>query len=338
MKQHFDQKKGNPTSFEVPDHILNMIPKLAEAYIKDSFDRAFAAANGMSKEDLEQNSTHNVVNSPERRQLHRGILLELIERGLKGEKPEKPLFIYFCGPMAAGKTNLRNRFDQRIKDENNDVKVSAFQDSALESVYQKYKQAASYQVYSDFNLYKERLPEYKKFKNNFGVVRAEASAVDQAAIAWSKELKSSLVLEQLGDGPKEKWASEMAEKYEFIAVGVIADPSVNAQGMRERSEDSGQEISEDELAGTVQKFSRSDAFQTTALHADKAVLLQSDKDYGVVCAWENGTKNINDPTAFQTFQSYADMDKDALMKMVQKNEGVTKAVTPTSIPEEPGSN
>ncbi len=320
MKKKFDGAKNYESSIEVPDHILDMIPVRTENYIRKNFDRALGAANGMPEDQFRQASTHNIVNTPERRQLHREILQEVAARGLKGEKPDKPAFIYFVGPMAVGKTTLRNDFNERIEQENSDMVIAPYHDAALEDVYQKYKQAASYLINSDFNLYKENLPEFERFGNNFGVIRAEASALDQAVTAWAKELNASLILEQLGDGVDIEWAQEKAQEFDWITVGVTADPVTNACGLRERCNDTDQEISDKELAATIKGFSGLNAFHVTAQHANQAVLLQADHGYKAICNWKNGVENIQDDTAYSKFQSYANMSEEAIVSLIKLDE------------------
>lgn len=326
-KDQFDGNKGAEVKIDVPDHILDMIPIAAETYIKDNYDRALGAANGMSADEFDRVSTHNIVNTPERRELHRAILQEVAERGLKGERPEKPIFISFVGPMGVGKTRLRDELDMRMAEEGADGGTKIYVSEDLEEIYQKYKQASLYKVDSDFSLYKARLPEFEQNGKNFGVVRAEASALDSAVIAWSKELGSSLIIEQSGFGSDVDWCEERARNYEWIGVGVTNDPIVNAAGLNARSQSTGQDITMSELSQSVIDFSVEGHFDRMCDFADRSFLFDAGADYEVIAKWNRGLAFARNVHAYNKFMSYADLDRDELAARMESEIAVKPAVS-----------
>ncbi len=299
----------------IPDHILDMVSARTQAYMHESYERAFNASHDLSREEFDTLSTHNVVDTPERRELHKQILQEIVANGLKAEAPEKPLLIYISGPMAAGKSTLQEFFQKRMEREKGQEEVTSYSAPGLEQAYQHYKHAANYQIVSDFEFYKSKLPEFSDNNNNFGIIRAEASALDQAVIALAKELKSSIILEQLGDGPLSVWASEQQKTHKFISIGVTASPEINAQRLHERNSNTGHYISADELISTISRYSQPQSHLELAQTADEAILLQSGhNEFTPISEWKDGQQVVHNHDALNAFTSYAVQAPEELKK------------------------
>lgn len=115
----------------------------------------------------------------------------------------------FAGPPGAGKSTLRQSFDKRMVAEKDGQQTEAFQNKQLEETYQKYKEVKQINpsISIDFNLFKERLPEYnqennrskEKFGDMYGVIRSESAGLNEAIIQLAKEYGAINVREQLMD-------------------------------------------------------------------------------------------------------------------------------------------
>jgi hypothetical protein len=291
-------EQTNASALEVPDRILDMVVERAKVYADVSGER-WLGTDPVKAAWIKANATVNMIDTPERRELHRAILLEqALKYKLTGDLPEKPILFYVCGPMAAGKSTLIQAFEDRIaaNDEN------LYADSNIERGFQLYKQMRQRLMKSDFALYKARLPEFAADPANFAIIRPEASGLDQAALAWAGELRTNVLSEQLGDGI-EKWAEQQAQTHRLVIIGVKTDRDTNLARLHERNQQRGENISEDELDRTITGFNAADGFAGAARHAEFAVLIDSTgPDYKVIQAFENGGKtyNLAPATATQT--------------------------------------
>ncbi len=316
---------------EVPEHILDMIPTLADTYIVESGERLLAGIPAHQHELVLAASTHNVTRSSERRALHAKILQALAADVIakKFEKPaaEKPIKVYITGPMAVGKTTLLSHFDQRIAEEKEGQSVDGFE-GALEAAYQYYKQAGENLMRPDFNIPKAMLPEFEVSGKNYTFIRAEASALVQAVEAWSKELGANIVLEELGNANLEELVQRQAKDYTFVLIGVTADPAVNAQGLRDRCEATGQNVSERELAETITGFSQPGSFLGMSKHADCAVLLSSDHQYKVVYECAKEQEQISDRQIYDRFVSYGFKNANDLVSSFGMEKGTAGPPSP----------
>lgn len=307
---------NNPSKIEVPDHILDMVVERANAYAENKKDRWLGGFTDDAAQDIEHASTHNIIDTPQRRELHREILQE-IAQNTSEDIPEQSTFIYFAGPMASGKSSIRQVFDERIEGSD----AGAYQDPNIENAFQTYKNAQGHLMYSDFAFYKETLPEFEQNGQEFAVIRPEASALDQAVTAWARELKANIILEQLGDGVKDEWAKDKAEQHNFIVIGVTTDPAINGQRLHDRNARTGESISDEELTGTIKGFSGGHAFKKVAQHAAQAVLISTDTDdFSVIYAAENGNEVSKNSKEFAKFESYADLSEEALLTAVRGND------------------
>ena len=310
MRHSFKSKAGQAHNIDVPGEILDIVASYAPEYVEKSRERLLGGFPEEEHEKILKQSTHNVVNTPERRQLHREILQELAQN-LKGEPQEKPIFLYFVGPMAAGKTGLRNSFEQRMESEEKGLSKGIYEEPELETVYQKYKTASSYVMEPNFSLFKEKLPEFKESGGNYAVIRAEAAALAQAVYKWSKDLGVNVIEENLGDGAPKDWAQEKAQMYDWTSIGVTSNPVTNRLGLEERSAATGQTMTTDEeFIRTVQGFSANNVLGLSP----QAVLLSADDGYKVIASWDNGQKQVHDQKLYETFESYKTYSVEDLRK------------------------
>lgn len=291
-----DQK----TEIYVPDHILDMIPECANCYVKKSKERLLAHINDDQHETIFASSTHHITGTSERRELHRSILQETARSITPKSLSEKPTLIYVCGPPAVGKSTLLKYFDARITN----GCTESFQNPFLEDAFQCYATAKKHYMAVDFELFKRRLPEFEQSGKEFTIIRAEASALDQAIQAWAKELKTNIVLEQIDDCDLKQWVSEKMEDYKLISIAVTASPALNAQRLEERNQKTGQVISIKELDSYIERVSASGMNALRDL-VDEAYLFSSEDDgYKAVYVYKNGKKIMEDSKALAVFESY----------------------------------
>jgi hypothetical protein len=188
-------------AIDVPDYILDMVPECANSYVELSRERLMPNVSDEVWADFIQNrSTHRLADSSERRKVHQAVLEEIAKRGLVGERPERPLLIYVCGPKASGKTTLLEGFQQRILKEKEQGVYEEYEATSLERFFQKYKAASAYCMMADFQLFKDSLPEFAQSGGEYAVIRAEAAGLNEACKSWAEELGACVIIEQLGYG------------------------------------------------------------------------------------------------------------------------------------------
>lgn len=299
-------------NISVPDHILDLVADTAKAYVVESRDRWLG---GFSEEDAAavfERSTHHLVDTPERRELHRAILQE-VAQSIKAESSGKPIFIYVAGPMAAGKSALQEAFKERMQSED---PHQLFEDPNMEAAYQEYATASQRLMASDFALYKQRLPEFEENGNEYAVIRAEASGLDYAVTTWARELKVNMVREDLGDGVDEAWLNDVTSNYDLVYIGVTADPHVNAARLHARNEATGEQTKDTELAKTIRGFSSDNAYNHMAQNASRAILVHADQDMNmhVIHAAKDGWVVADDEPAYERFLSYRNLTDQQLAK------------------------
>ncbi len=295
---------------QVPDHILDYIAERAEDYTQSSHERLLGHFTAEKQSKIEAQSTHHLVRTEERRELHKTIL-EAIIQDMPEKTLNKPLLIQFIGPMASGKTTLQMEFLTRL---NSDDPNTPYHDDTLEHIYQLYAQASQYKVTSDFELYKSMLPEFKENDQEFAIIRAEASGLDQAVQKWSKELNSSIILEQLGDtsADKESDITSLSAKNTLITVAVTSDPTVNAQRLHQRNQEKDEHISDQELARTIQQFSAT-SYDLYAKHSVHTALINSTQgNFEPIHLVTQGNEKIINAVEFKNFRDNKHITLDNL--------------------------
>ena len=177
---------------------------------------------------------------------------------------------------------------------------------------------------SDFGLYKERLPEFAASGNNFAVIRPEASGLDQAVSAWAKELKTNIIRADLGDGVSQEWFEEQRKTHRIFAVGVTANPALNLERLHER----GDQTSDQELAATIQRYSRKMGFEAFVPYAERAVLLSSSDSGNIqtIYAAENGEQIYIHASEYRAFMDYA---YEPVERLFQQPDGGSPVVRPS---------
>ncbi len=304
--------KDSESSIQVPEHILDMIPGCAQVYLEGNRARLLAGIPPDQHQNILEQSTHNQIETPERRELHRKIL-QSVPMNFMGEKSDRPIMVYISGPMAVGKTTLCQQFDKRIVQESERRTIRPYGEDALENVYQLYKQADGYRMQPDVTVCKQMLPEFESSGKNFTLIRVEAAALGHAVTAWAKELGANIILEQMGDADMRPWAKKQAEDYSLVVIGVTANPVVNAQRLQERCKETGQKVTGEELAKTIIGYSQLGAFFGMSQHATHAVLLASDYDYRLVYRCDNGKGQTVISRLAGDFVSYADREVSDLV-------------------------
>jgi len=272
---------------------LDYVVERTKAYAKEHQNR-WLAGKEEEKKDILSNGTHNLVGTDERRRLHAEILAAIANRsGLNlgkatsGEK--KPIVFTTVGPMGVGKSTLLAQFNEYI---NND---RVYDSEHLQAAFCKYRDAKDQVLVSDFQLYKDMIPEFKDH-TDFAFIRPEASGLDQAVNLWANELKVNVLLEHLGDGGfNDKFLKDYKEKgYEIVVLGVTITPEINKERLAQRNGFLNENIKYDELLRTIKGFS--DRYQSLSELADMSVLVQSGRNgYKVVHASEQGIL-VSDPS------------------------------------------
>ena len=232
---------------------------------------------------------------------------------MTGERPERPIYFYAAGPMAAGKSHMLERFEERALYELEGEGANRYQDD-LEAIYQKYKLASRYCIQPSFEIIKDMLPEFESSGGNFGLVRAEASALDQAARQWAQDIGSCLMRSDLGDGDMALAFYDDAQRYDIVLLGVTCDPLKNLERLQARNAETGESISQEELAKSIIGFSQAESFMGGARLASRALLVSSDYD-AVVAAWENGERHVLRPNLLRQFEGYRGLSPAELLRI-----------------------
>ena len=99
---------------DIPEHILDIVANSAEKYIRNNEDRLLAGVKSdAERQEILDNSTHNIVRDSERREFHKEIIKEAIGNFVANESTnDKPILFVFAGPSVSGKSTLRAEFDE----------------------------------------------------------------------------------------------------------------------------------------------------------------------------------------------------------------------------------
>ncbi len=135
----------------------------------------------------------------------------------------------------------------------------------------------------------------------FALIRAEASGLDVALTEWTAELRSDILLEQLGGVNMAEHTQKIAQEREVVLVGVSCDPIINARRLAERNEKNGQSIPAEQLVNAVQVFSTLEQFKVASEYTARSVLLDSTDGYRVIYASENGQQTMLNTNVAQSF-------------------------------------
>jgi|GEM_PF-5569531 len=294
---------------DVLDHILDLVAKEAHDYfsnsnINDPKDRLLGSYSEEAKKKIFDISTHTKVNTPERRALHREIILQMVG-GKKAPADGKETIILFAGPPGAGKSALRARFEEG----------QPFEEQSLEEAHQIYKSAmapGSY-VSPDFDLFKRKLPEYNSaniaFKEKYGdmyaVIRSEASGLNQATLQFARELSLTRVLEQLMDvdGRGKEEFAQLA-KGNLYVFGVTCDPELSRSRVAQRPKP----MQDEEVSRAVRGFSGDGSFSYLSQIAQKSYLLDTNDKYKTVFVSEKGKEINKDEAEFTKFKEHVNFN------------------------------
>lgn len=294
---------------EVPEHILDAVVEETENYFAKSQDRLLGVYPEEAKEKIRRLSTHAKVRDPERRELHRHIISEVMKHAIASKKhssSDKPTMVMFGGPPGVGKSTLRQAFDK------GEVDVDG--NPQLKKAYDIYKNATASHVSVDFEFLKSQLPEYRAantaFKEKYGdmyaVIRCEASGLNVAITKWAKELGLTNIAEQLMDTDVRTSGNmkEIAENYNLVVIGLTADPEL----CRERVSARKQPMQDSEVSRAIQGFSNDNAFGRLSEIANHSFLFKTDERYKPVFCAEKGKETYRDPEAFEAFKQLKDFE------------------------------
>ena len=265
------------TLANVPDHILDIVAHTAKNYVATKADTLLKGIPAQDHAAILHNSTHHLVDTPERRDLHRTILQERIAH-LPINRPNRPTLLYLAGPMGVGKTTLLEEFTERYNEEKAGIHLGEYDSPGIEDVYQSFRQIIENLVVSDFQFYKSRLPEYAASGNEYAIIRAESSGLDVALTQWAKELNANLIIEQRGGRNLAEYVENFSKDYNVVLLGVTGDPNLNAQRLAGRNTQTMQVIRVQELAKAICDFSTPDSFINAAKCAQLAVLAEAHDD------------------------------------------------------------
>lgn len=305
---------------DVPAHILEKVSEEAERYFREDAARLLGAYDVTEKDTPEiaksknearkkvlELSTHTKVTTPERRALHKKIILEII--GGRTGMPEdvKPPFLLFAGPPGAGKSNLREKFKTNEE----------LGDKQMEQARRIYQENIGSCISIDFNIFKNNLPEYKAantaFKEKFGdmyaVIRSEASGLNQAIRQFAKEANLGKVQEQIFDVDLKK-SGELdgdAKQYDMTVFGVTCDPEVVRARVKARKNP----MQDAEVSRAINGFSNNNAFGHLANISDKTFLIDTNGQYKTVFAAKNGKETYKDKQKFQDFKNLVEFHPQA---------------------------
>ncbi len=250
-----------------------------------------------------QSSTHHLVDTLDRRELHRSILENRVQH-LSDERPDRGEILYVVGPYGAGKSTLLSAFDERIaQEQKNGCDPGVYIDEHLEKVYQVYKNIKPNLVNSDFEYYKTVLPEYDPAQSNYSIVRAEASGLDFALAELAKELRAPLLLEQC-NSHIDHFLEQYSYDVNITLLGVTADIHDNAERLLQRNELTGNHIPASQLADAMNNFSTPGRFEAESKKTGLAVLafLNPDAGYKTIFSREKGAVVFRNDSAMQAFE------------------------------------
>lgn len=319
------------TFANVPDHILDLVAHTAKNYVASKSDTLLKGIPAQDHAEILRNSTHHLVDAPERRDLHRAILQECTAH-LPMNRPDRPTLLYLAGPMGVGKTTLLEEFTERLNEEEAGLYLGEYDDEGIEDVYQSFRQIKENFVVSDFQFYKSRLPEYAASGNEYAIIRAEASGLDVALTQWAKELNANLIIEQRGGRNFAENVEKFSKDYNTVLLGVTGDPALNARRLAGRNKDTGQVIRAQELATAICDFSTPDGFKNAAKHAQLAVLAEAHED-GYSSIYHAHLGNEASPTniwALDKYESYSSVSEHDMLTRISPY-----FATPTQEPQSP---
>lgn len=301
----------------VPDHILDLVAHTAKNYIATKTDVLLKGVPARDHDATLRNSTHHLVESPARRDLHSAILQERVAH-LPLERPDRPTILYLAGPMGVGKTTLLEEFAARIAEEEAGIHLGDYDDQGIENAYRCFKQIKQNLVISDFQYYKSRLPEYAASGNEYAVIRAEASGLDVALTQWATELKANLIIEQRGGRNLASHTENFSKGYNVALLGVTGEPALNAQRLAGRNTQTGQVIRVQELAKAICDFSAPDSFTNASKHARLAILLEANASgYASIYHAEQGREvSHRDEMAYARYQSYGNVSEAHMLARI----------------------
>lgn len=296
---------------QVPKEILDFVSECAQKIIKhDDVKRNQWFGEGENRDEALCAAAEEFTAGVEsRREIHRKILEELASRVTAGPGEGQSKLIYFCGPMAAGKSTLREKFDARIEAEGAGEPFEAFADEYQDGVFEEYKAAKPHAISSDFEVFKKHLfPKASgEFADNYNVIRAEASALDQAVKKWAAQAGYNLIQEHASaKGMGATVTAETESGFNMTVIGVTADPAVNAARLHERNKGQKSQISDEELLKRIRNFSHEEGFPSMIEHAPKIVLLSSKPagQYDTVLAAQDGEVLHENTAAYTDFLDY----------------------------------
>lgn len=283
---------------DVPEYIIDKVATEAKRYFTEEQDRLLGVYSEEGKSVIRRISTHEKIDSPGRRELHKKIILQIVG----GKKPSSdgiPTVILFAGPPGAGKSTLRSRFEMDVP----------FTEEHLEQARQIYKEASSACCAIDFGIFKRDLPEYnsantaykEKYGDMYAVIRSEASGLNQAIIQFAKEAGLTTIREQLMDIDL-RASGELAEaaKGNLIVFGVTCDPDVCRSRVAAREKP----MLDEEVCRAVPGFSADGAFPYIATIATNSFLFDTTDRHRTIYAASRGTASYIDEAAFHQFKDY----------------------------------
>ena len=292
---------------DVPDHILDMVPAEAERYFTKDPDRLLGGYSDEAKDVIRKISTHTKTRSPERRALHKEIILKIL--GGRTGTPEgvKPPFLLFAGPAGAGKSALRAQFE----------KGKPLGDEHLNEAQRIYRDNIDSCIYIDFKIFKDSIPEYKaantayrtKFGDMYAVVRSEISGLNQAVRQFAKEANLGKVQEQIFDVDL-RTSGELdgdAKQYDMTLFAVTCDPET----IRERVQARPEPMQDKEVVRAVREFSKDYAFGYLNEISARTFLVDTNGKHKTVLAAKNGKTTFERPEEFQQFNDLTSYEPKA---------------------------
>ena len=296
------------TLANVPDHILDIVAHTAKNYVATNTNTLLKGIPAQEHTAILHNSTHHLVDTPERRDLHRTILQERVAH-LPINRPDRPTLLYLAGPMGVGKTTLQEEFTERYNEEKAGLYLGGYDSPGIEDVYQSFRQIKENLVVSDFQFYKSRLPEYAASGNQYALIRAESSGLDVALTQWAKELNANLILEQRGGRNLSEYVEKFSKDYNVVLLGVTGDPNLNAQRLAGRNTQTLQVIRAQELATAICDFSTPGSFISAAKYAQLAVLAEAHNDgYSTLYHAEFGAElSPTNVPAYNRYEAYSNV-------------------------------
>lgn len=305
---------------DVPDYILDMAALRAKEYFNNSQERLLGAYSEEAKETIKAISTHQKVDSSERRELHREIIMDMIGGKKVPEDGQQNIYL-FAGPPGAGKSTLRKKMESG---------EPLGENHPLEALREQFKEDAKSAVSVDFGIFKAKLPEYSesndKHKQEYGdmyaVIRSEASGLNEAILQMAKDAKLPSIREQLMDIDiaKNKNVRQELEGSNLTVIGVTtSDPETIRKRVQERENP----MKDEEVVRAIRTFSKPESFETLAKMADKAVLVNTDNEqYKTILTAEKGKTTVHNSRELIKFRKNEDYGKQTdFVELVSRSSG-----------------